>query len=222
MWSDYQSPVQRTFHMMTCCEGAVIKEGPQKIMHISLPEFDDTTIFEFWKEIMAPPQPVGIVSLSTPRPTFFGCWTHPSPLQYKFCNILTTLTDWKSSWTQHKHPTPLLARTSGFSLCLCKFVLRCRTYHKYWTMDFVRLYWHIIKYFTHRQILFWPRVMGGASNYVHYTRRRGWGTVQSRGGYPGIISRTKGSWHACHPTTVANPGRGACNMYGGGVPVTHP
>jgi hypothetical protein len=122
-------------------------------------------------EIMAPSHvPIGIVSLSPPpppRPTCFGVDPHPS-LQHELCNLLI-LTDWKSAWTRHKHPTPPLARTSGFSLCAI-FVLRCRIYHNIYVGPWT-----------------WSDFSGTSSNILLQTdsvltqatlhKKKGWGTV---------------------------------------------
>jgi hypothetical protein len=112
-------------------------------MHISLPEFDDTTVFEFWSEIMAPPHPLALFHLQPPRPTFFG--VDPTPPLYNTNSVTYLWHRLTGRVPGLNHPTPPLARSSGFSHWACAiFVLQCRTYHKYWTMDLVRLFWHII------------------------------------------------------------------------------
>jgi hypothetical protein len=129
-------------------------------MHISLPEFDDTTVFEFWNKIITPPHPLALFHFQPPQPRR---WPPPLPstIQYKFCNLLMTLTDCMEeccAWSQHKHPTPPLpvARTSGFSLCnICASM---QDLPQILDHGFGQTFMaHHEIFYSYRQILFWPQ-----------------------------------------------------------------
>jgi hypothetical protein len=70
---------------------------------------------------MAPPHPLALFHFQPPRPTFFD--VDPTPPLYN-TNSVACLCHWLTGRvsglnTNHVHPTPPFARSSGFSLCLC-------------------------------------------------------------------------------------------------------
>jgi hypothetical protein len=180
-WRKYKicsQPVVTRGHSTWHDEEVIKGESPlNKIMHISLPEFDDIHSIWVLKWNNGPVPPIGIVSFSTPSPTPTFSDLTPTPLY----NTNYVTYDWleeclDSTQTPDTSPCTYLRIFTLPVQYLCFDAGPTTIYTGPWIWsDFSGTSSNILL----QAILFWPRVGMGPQTTLH--KKKGWGTVPGGG-----------------------------------------